>query len=79
MLSAKFRCNWPSDSGEEDDIVKSLQTYNRMEDEQKAIRKSYLSFQVRWVKKDGKLYQSALFFKQSKLALRRQSDFAHPW
>ena len=47
MICAKFGWNWPSDSWEEDENVKKLQT----DDGQQAIRKAQLSFQLRWVKK----------------------------
>ena len=48
-LCAKFGWNWPSGSGEEDENVKSLQTYRRM-DGQQVIRKAHLSFQLMWAK-----------------------------
>ena len=43
MLCAKFGWNWPSGSGEDDENVKSLQT----------DRQTYLSFQLRWAKKQN--------------------------
>ena len=58
MLCAKFGWNWPCCSWEEDENVKSLQTDGqtdrqtdrRTDDGQQAIRKSQLSFQLRWAK-----------------------------
>ena len=45
MFCAKFGWNWPSGSGE-DENLKSLQS-----DGQQAIRKAHPSFQLRWAKK----------------------------
>ena len=54
MLCAKFGWNWPSDSGEEDENVKSLQTDRQMDgqtDRRQAIRKAgeLKTFQVHFI------------------------------
>ena len=59
ILCVKFGWNWPSDFGEEDENVKSLQTDRRTDgrtdgqtdDGRQVIRKAQLSFQLRWAKK----------------------------
>ena len=51
MLFAKFGWNWPSGSGEEDENVKSLQTDRQTDDGRQVIRKTHLSFQLRWANK----------------------------
>ena len=62
MLCAKFGWNWPNESGEEDENVRSLQTDGRTDrrtdgrtdrqadDGRQVIRKAHLSFQLRWAK-----------------------------
>ena len=49
MLCAKYSWNWPSNSGE-DENVNSLQTEGQTDGRQ-AIRKAHLSCQLRWAKK----------------------------
>ena len=59
MLCAKFGWNWPSGSGE-DENVKSLQTDRQTDgwtdDGQQVIRKAHLSFQLRWAKNNDHLF-----------------------
>ena len=58
ILCVKFGWNWPNGSGEEDEIVKSLQTDGRTDertdgktdDGRQVIRKAHLNFQLRWAK-----------------------------
>ena len=57
MLCAKFIWNWPSGSGQEDDIVKSLQT----DDGQQTIRKAPWAFRSCELKK--KTLASKFFVK----------------
>ena len=64
IISAMFGWNWPSGSGEKDENVKSLQTDGRtdrqadiqIDDGRQVIRKAHLSFQLRWTKKECRLY-----------------------
>ena len=64
MLCTKFGWNWPSSSGE-DENVKSLQTDGH--DRQQAIRKAHLSFkahlslQLRWAKNQDVIIKKSLF------------------
>ena len=55
-LCAKFGWKWPSGSGEEVKNRKSLQTDRRTvrqtDDGRQVIRKAYLSFKLRWAKKN---------------------------
>ena len=70
ILCAKFGWNWPSDSGEEDENVKSLQT----DDGRQVIRKAHLSFQLRWAKNCRGLGHSVIsnfMISVNKIALYR--------
>ena len=53
MICAKFDWNWSNVSEEEDENVKSLQTDRQMDNKQQVIRKTNLSFQLRWATKNA--------------------------
>ena len=55
MLCAKFGWNWPSGSGENEN-VKNLKADGRIDDGRQIIRKAQLSYQLRWAKKGVALY-----------------------
>ena len=67
ILCAKFGWNWSSGSGEEDENVKSLQTYGQTngqtDDGWQVIRKAHLSFQLRWAKNITRIFK--LIFKRN--------------
>ena len=55
-ICTKFGWNWPNDSGEGNSNRKSLHTHkDRRTDVWRAIRRDYLSVQLRWAKKHRQL------------------------
>ena len=50
-MPIKFGWNWPGDSAEEDENVKSFKWQRRLQRRQIVIRKAHLSLWLRWAKK----------------------------
>ena len=73
---AKFGWNWPSDSGEEEENVKSLQHLDDVDqnnDGQIVIRKAHLSLWLRWAKNILKEFSGPVPLSQF------QSITKHSW